>query len=774
MDDGHDVKTSPAAPLALVRRAIDISDPTVSVVAWPGRRLTGNLAAGDMLVRQGPGQRPYLAVITDPTLMTVHEVRAQGTVPEGPWPGRYVRVAETNSSENNLELARRVTGPDGFVLPDTTIIRAVEGESESSPELPPPHPTIRRGSSGPAVAEAQSKINGVHSQRISQGESGIAHGPLEIDGRFGSNTQAAAISFQRIEFPGRPNAWDGIIGPATWARLDALVPGRIIEPPAPVPPLPPLPIIPVVIHPLEPDRWAPILSAAASANAHLRSGNAVRALIDGAETFGVMVDDIRATRGETDYIYLLGWDMFDNFELNSGNPATTVRRLFADASARQVQVRAMLWDQPGLQNTFEVRRIDALPNGAAILDDETANKTPASTARLQKALIVAGISPALILLIIPLIVDDLPRLTGSHHQKVLIVKRGETLVAYCGGIDLNPNRIRAVDRNSGQPHHDDHCRIVGPSAWDLLETFIRRWRHHADSPAKDRAKGGLRGASEPVPLPLASPSRNDAPFGGPTSVVIARTFNPTRTIPGIPRERDIQTLLRTAIINARSFIYLEDQYLVDLDTAGLLRAAIPRLNHVTILILGNDINDYPLGKEHRRDFVERMTTGLSARDLAKVGVFQLSTSLSALRFGLHTYVHAKSWVIDDELAVIGSANCNRRGYQHDSEVDAFIFDDNAATPLIAVREGSAESFTLAETIMLTPTFAQQYRMRLWSEHLGMPTTALLDGVASSVFWRSRPPTARVFPFDHRLPSSAQQTIRDIAADKLRFIIDPVP
>jgi phosphatidylserine/phosphatidylglycerophosphate/cardiolipin synthase-like enzyme len=32
-------------------------------------------------------------------------------------------------------------------------------------------------------------------------------------------------------------------------------------------------------------------------------------------------------------------------------------------------------------------------------------------------------------------------------------------------------------------------------------------------------------------------------------------------------------------------------------------------------------------------------------------------------------------MIDDELAVIGSANCNRRGYEHDSEVNAFVFDD---------------------------------------------------------------------------------------------------
>jgi hypothetical protein len=74
------------------------------------------------------------------------------------------------------------------------------------------------------------------------------------------------------------------------------------------------------------------------------------------------------------------------------------------------------------------------------------------------------------------------------------------------------------------------------------------------------------------------------------------------------------------------------------------------------------------------------------------------------------------------------------------------------------------------------TFAQQYRMRLWKEHLGVPARDVVDGVASAALWRtpSRPATARVMPFDHLLPRNPAQSVRDIAAEKLRFIIDPVP
>ena len=128
--------------------------------------------------------------------------------------------------------------------------------------------------------------------------------------------------------------------------------------------------------------------------------------------------------------------------------------------------------------------------------------------RAEAAVVDIEGTEKLIPVIIVLITPDLPRLTGAHHQKVLIVKRGETLVAYCGGIDINANRLNIVNADVGQPQHDTHCRIVGPSAWDLLQTFIKRWRHHPDSAKIDSGpKGGLRGAREPVPRPITDPAR---------------------------------------------------------------------------------------------------------------------------------------------------------------------------------------------------------------------------------------------------------------------------
>ena len=105
---------------------------------------------------------------------------------------------------------------------------------------------------------------------------------------------------------------------------------------------------------LRPGRWRPILSAALSPNAKLRTGNAVRSLIDGRETLEEMVSDIRATNGEADYVYLLAWDVTDNFALIPGDPSSTFRRLMADAQSRRgVQIRAMLWAKPPGLNLLE-------------------------------------------------------------------------------------------------------------------------------------------------------------------------------------------------------------------------------------------------------------------------------------------------------------------------------------------------------------------------------------------------------------------------------------
>lgn len=547
--------------------------------------------------------------------------------------------------------------------------------------------------------------------------------------------------------------------PALSRRVEVIAPFAFPPPSRPRP-------RPPFRSPLDPPRWGPILARAISPRAVLRAGNAVRHLVDAENPshpplagYPAMVEAIRAARGGDAFIYMLGWLCIDDFDMITCDPSSQLRRLLADAAARGVQVRALFWQQPILypeqrRKTQEaVDRINALPGGAAIIDSETLR-------------------------------------LGAHHQKLLVVGGAEgALVGFTGGLDVNSDRVlpstivcpvpstvppartgeaaedaESMSGGGGSPLHDVHCRLEGPSAFDLLQTFVARWDHHPDSRAIE-VVAPLRGRAAAPPAAIAAPvPAAKSSTGGTCSVIVGRTFNP-RLGSGMPRERDIKAMLVTAISRARRFIYMEDQYLINLDAARALRAALPNIHHLTILIAASDINgDTPCIWTYRREFVEALTAGLGPDLLAKVRLFQLVTPpvppvappcstrrrLFTPTFGRHTYVHAKCWVFDDELAAIGSANCNKRGWEHDSEMNAFIFDDRIPTDP-SIR-----------------TFAQQLRMDLWAEHLDLPAASLADGVASASRWLRPPPGAHVLPYcpedDHDVAEFKCGLIRNTVVD----------
>jgi len=590
------------------------------------------------------------------------------------------------------------------------------------PPMPPgtKHPLLRRGARGNAVREAQTKLNIVHNRNVSIGVPGLQGAPLAVDGIFGVQTYNATVSFQQQIFPADPREWDGIIGSKTWERLDAASSGVSppITPPIAPPVPPPAPVVDRRLSREEVMRWfVGGTDSQGQPMGRVTSNNRVSYLIRGRSTFDAMIKAMRTASTSGHFIYLLGWWMSDDFPLAGGvtppaggvtppargvtPPArgVTMQQLFTDASKAGVTVRAMLWDQAPngpsnlRQNTAEVNRINALPNGAAILDNRTLN-------------------------------------IGSHHQKILIVNGSEGLYAFCGGVDINPDRIWTVTTGTfssggaGTPLHDVHCQIQGPAAFDLLQIFQQRWNDHPDHVDLDRRKGSLPMISPPAPLP-----------NGREWVQIGRTFGNGNAHRGIdsenfgirPRgytflrgragEQTVKRMILHAIRQARQFIYLEDQYLVSLEIRDALIRALPNIKHLTILIPDGSISDLRQGNFRRREFI----APLRAAGGGKVRVFHPHPPRG--RFG---YVHSKMWVFDDEYAIIGSANCNRRGYTHDSEVVAGICD-----------EGNGEDLR----------FAHRLRIDLWALHLKMDPAKLTDGIASAAYWLRPVGTGRVEPHD---------------------------
>lgn len=226
-------------PKTLINMAVNPQVPSTQIVGWPGTRLAVPLIAGDIIVKGKGRHRRRAAMVSRPKVLRQRDVRARrGKAGEA---GFYAETIGENACE-------RIAGPDGLLLSDVTIIRSSEafvhgGETSGLVyETTPPvvgRPTIRSGSRGSAVTEAQTRLNSVHTSRTGSGQSAIDRCPLVVDGIFGKNTRGATISFQRIAFPGQPNEWDGIIGPKTWTALIAASTAIVPTPPPPPPPPPP-------------------------------------------------------------------------------------------------------------------------------------------------------------------------------------------------------------------------------------------------------------------------------------------------------------------------------------------------------------------------------------------------------------------------------------------------------------------------------------------------------------------------------------------------------
>jgi hypothetical protein len=239
----------------LIRRVQQLlPDWRLEVLALPNTPVSGlSLRSGDLLLRTARGQGfGGVAVVAAPGLVAVDQLAALGWRGEGdpePPPGRYVQVVDLGpwSSGDDRPLARRVATGAGLAPPDTLLVRLERIEAEAGTQTESfvensPYPTLRRGSRGEAVGEAQTKLNLVHARNLLLGSPGLADCPLTVDGDFGLHTYHAVVALQRLAFPATPNDWDGVIGPKTWAALDALAIAPGPRPsPQPAPPSPPQP-----------------------------------------------------------------------------------------------------------------------------------------------------------------------------------------------------------------------------------------------------------------------------------------------------------------------------------------------------------------------------------------------------------------------------------------------------------------------------------------------------------------------------------------------------
>jgi phosphatidylserine/phosphatidylglycerophosphate/cardiolipin synthase-like enzyme len=186
-------------------------------------------------------------------------------------------------------------------------------------------------------------------------------------------------------------------------------------------------------------------------------------------------------------------------------------------------------------------------------------------------------------------------------------------------------------------------------------------------------------------------------------------------------EQTVRLAYEQAIDKAEHYVYIEDQYAWPCSLGEKLNQAAKRGVKV-ILVLAHEYDDPKLKIVHNDlrhdDFLDTVRDGAAAN----VFVYHLQQTGD----GPDIYLHAKTMIVDDRWAAIGSTNINSRSHTTDSELQ------------VAVVGGAPVSATIDGTSQMVRPFARNLRLRLWKEHLGLgaSSTAVDDPVAGLSAWPS--------------------------------------
>jgi phosphatidylserine/phosphatidylglycerophosphate/cardiolipin synthase-like enzyme len=441
------------------------------------------------------------------------------------------------------------------------------------------------------------------------------------------------------------------------------------------------------------------------------TGNLVRPLVHGATYFRRLHEELSRLQ-PGDRLYFTDWRGDPDERLLPEGP--TIGDLLCRLAERGVEVRGLLWRSHSDHMSFSAQE----------------------NQHLGQEINAAG-GEALL--------DQRVRWFGAHHQKLFVVRHRdapERDVAFVGGIDLchgrrddeqhagDPQAV-PMDRRYGPnpPWHDAALELRGPVVADLLTTFTERWDdpHPLDrrTPYRMLVQRVARMPRHPEPLPERFPP---PPPAGPHAVQVLRTYGAKH--PGFPfaphGERSVARAYAKAFERARSLIYVEDQYLWSEEVArGIADALVgrPELCVVVVVPRFPDEDGRLSGPPNRLGQLRAMRL-LHDAGPDRVGVFDLETP-----DGTPIYVHAKVCVIDDVWVTCGSDNFNRRSWTTDSELTCAVVDgtrdDRPPTTVDAYGDGAR-------------ALARDLRVRLWSEHLGLPADdpRLLDPATGLRLWRS--------------------------------------
>lgn len=326
---------------------------------------------------------------------------------------------------------------------------------------------------------------------------------------------------------------------------------------------------------------------------------------------------------------------------HSGETAFASLEQAIRAAAHHIHLEYYIWEPGPLGDRFRDLLVSAAGRGVAvklIVDDVG---SPRANERYFQPLLEAGgevawFNPVRLTRFRPTLVNF------RSHRKVVIV---DGRIGFVGGMNIS-DRQTAAARSTGDAAgwRDTHIRFTGPPVSALQRVFLEDW-HFA-------------GTACPV-LPEFFPPQIE-PARGPSVQIIASGPDDDQFA--------IQRFTFAALATARDSIRLTTPYFIP-DEAILeaLKAAALRGVEVTVLV-PHQSDSRLLTAAVRSYFDELCESG--------VVIYEYGPEM----------LHAKTLVVDDTIATVGTANIDSRSFRLNFEVIAAIYDASVAREVATTFE----------------------------------------------------------------------------------------
>ena len=270
-------------------------------------------------------------------------------------------------------------------------------------------------------------------------------------------------------------------------------------------------------------------------------------------------------------------------------------------------------------------------------------------------------------------------MNNRDHRKILVV---DGVTAFTGGVNIADEYVNRYERFGYWK--DSAVRVRGPAAWSFATMFLEFWQANRQEPP------GAGGPERFRPTPA------EAAAAAPEGQCLVQPYCDSP----VDRESVSKNVLLEIIMQARETLQIATPYLI-LDNDLLTALTLAAKRGVTVRIFTPGIPDKKL-------------------------IYQLTRSYFAplIRAGVHVYtftpgfLHAKTWLCDGHIGMVGSVNLDYRSMYLHFECGAILYDapalaeirrdfngllhDSHEVALTECRTGFAGSLVSAILRMIAP------------------------------------------------------------------------